>query len=119
MNSDQLAEIRPALREVFKAGPNSCVTLEAEGDQEKWLQVVDHSINAAYPHADAPEPRMKALPEVSGLKITGWEAEKFVTLEFPDRDARSIAEWIDAYFIAVLGCKAGDYHVDITYQILK
>jgi hypothetical protein len=118
MNADQIAEIRPALREVIDGAPDTCVTFEVEGNQARWLQVVDHTINAAYPHAEEPEPRLGALPRVSGLRLTGWEAHKFVTLELPDWDVGSLATWIDAYFVAVLACEAGDYHVDVTYETL-
>ncbi len=118
MNADQIAEIRPALREAIDGAPDSCVTFEAEGDQEKWLQVVDLTINAGYPHSDDPELRLKTLPEVSGLSITAWEAQKFATLEVTEWDVTSLAEWIDAYFVAVLGCEAGGYHVDVTYEKL-
>lgn len=118
MNADQIAEIRPALREVMDGAPDSCVTFEVEDDQDKWLQVVDHTINAAYPYADNPEQRLKALPGVLGLSITGWEAQKFATFELPEWDVTSLAGWIDAYFVAVLACEAGDYHVDVTYEKL-
>jgi hypothetical protein len=119
MNADQIAEIQPALREAFDGAPITCVTFEVEGDQERWLQVVDQTINAAYPHADDPESRLRALPGVSGLRISSWEAWKFVTLECPGWDAGSLATWIDAYFVAVLACKAGDYHVDVTCENLR
>ena len=118
MNADQIAEIRPALREVIDGAPDTCLTFEVEGNQTRWLQVVDHTINAAYPHAEEPEPRLGALPKVSGLRLTGWEAHKFVTLELPDWDVGSLATWIDAYFVAVLACEAGDYHIDVTYETL-
>jgi hypothetical protein len=118
MNADQIAEIRPALREVIDGAPDSCVTFEADGNQENWLQVVDRTINAAYPHAEDPESRLKTLPRLLGLQVTTWEAKKFVTLELPDWDLASLAAWIDAYFVVVLGCEAGDYHVDVTYETL-
>ena len=119
MNADQIAEIRPALREAIDGAPHCCVTFEVEADPERWLQVVDHTINAAYPHADDPEPRLKTLPGVSGIRITGWETQKFVTLELSEWDLGSLGEWIDAYFVSVLACEAGDYHVDITCETLK
>jgi hypothetical protein len=32
MNADQLAEIRPALFEVVEGAPDTCATLEVDGD---------------------------------------------------------------------------------------
>ncbi len=119
MNADQIAEIRPALREVIEGAPDCCVTIEVEADPEKWLQVVDHTINAAYPHADDPGSRLKRLPGISGIRVTGWEARKFVTLDLPEWEIGSLAEWIDAYLVSVLSCEVGDYHVDITYELLN
>lgn len=118
MNADQIAQIRPAVQEAIDGAPDSCVTFEIEGDPDKWMQVVDHTINSAFPHADDPEERLKAIPGFSGLSITAWEAENFVTLEAPGWDATALAEWIAAYLVMVLGCEAGDYDVDVTYEKL-
>ena len=56
MNADQLAEIRPVLREVVDGAPDTCATLEAEGDSARWMQIVARTINAAYPHSNSPDP---------------------------------------------------------------
>jgi len=45
-NADQIAEIRPAIREAIAGAPHTCVTLAIEGEPDKWMQVVDHTINA-------------------------------------------------------------------------
>src|SRR5258708_12857166 len=83
MNADQIAEIRPAIREAIDGAPDTCVTLEAHGDPGKWMQVTDRTINAAYPHEDHPQERLTALPAMAGLQITNWAAGKFPTFSFP------------------------------------
>ena len=117
MNTDQLAEIRPALREVVEGAPDTCATLEVEGNCERWMQVVDRTINAAYPHSDNPEERVNRLdlPPLSAKLVT-WEAGKFATFEFAQLEVKTVAEWIDAYFVRVMGCTDGEYHFDVVLQ---
>lgn len=67
MSADQLAEIRPALREVVEGAPDTCATFEVAGDSERWMQVIDRTVNAAYPHSDSPEERVSRL----GLPLIG------------------------------------------------
>ena len=117
MNADQLAEIRPALREVVEGAPDTCATFEVEGDSEKWMQVVDRTVNAAYPHADNPEERVGrlGLPPLSA-KLVSWEAGKFATFEFSQFEVKAVADWIDAYFVRVIGCADGKYHLDVAFD---
>jgi len=118
MSADQIAEIRPAIREAIEGAPETCATLEVAGSPGKWMQVVGRTINAAYPHEDHPHQRVSTLPSVAGLKLTGWEARKFASFELPELDVAVLAPWIDAYFVGVLACPAGDYHFDISLQKL-
>jgi len=60
MNADQIAEIRPAVVEAINGAPDTCVTLEVEGASGKWMQIVDRTINAAYPHRESPEEKLKS-----------------------------------------------------------
>jgi hypothetical protein len=117
MNADQLAEIRPALREVIAGTPDTCATLEVEDDSEKWMQIVNRTINAAYPHSDNPEERINrlGLPLLSA-KVVSWEAGKFATFELAKLEVKAVAEWIDAYFVRVIGCTEGDYHLDVAFE---
>lgn len=119
MNTDQLAEIRPALREVFNAPPNVCLTLEVAGNGDNWVQIVDRTLNAAYPHTDEPASRLKG-PNLSqhGLELESWEAEKFATFEVKDIELEVLAAWIDAYIVQVLECADGQYHLDVAFQEL-
>ena len=118
MNADQIAEIRPAIREAIDGAPDTCATLEVQGDPGKWMQVADRTINAAYPHEDHPQERLKALPALAGLQVTSWEARKFATFELLKLELSPVAHWVDAYFVAVLGCTAGDYHLDTACERL-
>ena len=117
MNADQLAEIRPALREVVEGAPDTCATLEVEGNSERWMQVVDQTINGAYPYSDNPEERVSGLglPPISA-KLVSWEAGKFATFEFAQFEVKAVAEWIDAYFVRVIGCADGEYHLDVVFK---
>jgi len=83
MNADQIAEIRPALREVVEGAPDTCATLEVEGDPEKWMQVVDRTVNAAYPHCDHPEGRVRefSLSPLSAQVVT-WSQVSSRRLSF-------------------------------------
>lgn len=117
MNADQLAEIRPVLREVVGGAPDTCATLEVEGDADRWVQAVDRTINAAYPYDDNPEERIArlGLPPLPA-KFVGWEAGKFATFEFAGLEVNTTAAWIDAYFVRVLGCTEGEYHLDVAFE---
>jgi hypothetical protein len=116
MSADQIAEIRPAMREAIEGAPDTCITFEVAGVPSKWMQVVDRTINAAYPHDDHPQNKLTAMPALPGLKVAGWEARKFATFELPGLDVTILPGWIDAYFINVLACTAGEYHLDITTE---
>jgi hypothetical protein len=117
MNADQLAEIRPALREVIAGAPDTCATLEVVGAAESWVQVVARTVNAAYPHTDSPEERLRRLelPPLSATLVS-WEARKFATFEFAQLEVEAVARWIDAYFVRVLGCVEGAYHLDVATE---
>ena len=117
MNAEQIAEIRPAIREAIGGAPKTRVTLEVEGCQERWVQVVDHTVNAAYPHSDGPEKRMVEMPSTpTVIRVTSWKPGKYATFEIAAFDATELSEWIDRYFVRVLGCREGEYHVDTAFE---
>ena len=121
MNADQLAEIRPAVREAMAGGPDACVTLEDSEDAEKWVQFVDSTINSAYPHVNDPEVpfvRESVLIELGGASVAGWEAGKYVTFELETPEVDALALFIDAVFVQILQCAPGAYHVNVSHQIL-
>src|SRR6185312_16469864 len=117
MIADQIAAICPAILEAIEGAPDTCATLETEGVANRWVQFTDCTINGAYPYSTDPQERVKNLPPIAGMKLVGWETQKFATFEIPPSDAGSVARWIDEYFVSVLGCSA-DYDVDVTLEQL-
>ena len=119
MNADQIAEIRPAIREAIKGAPKTCVTLEVDGEPDKWMQIVDRTVNAAYPHSDDPNERVKGMGSVQLMtKVTSWEPGKFATFIFAELEATVVSHWVDAYFVKVLSCASGEYHVNVACEQL-
>lgn len=116
INADQLTEIRSSIREAIDGAPDTCVTLQVEGQSEKWIQIVDRTINAAYPHTNDPNERLKSWSSKPAVKVVSWEAGKFATFEFTEFEVTAIARWVDAYFVGVLSCAPGEYHLDIASE---
>jgi hypothetical protein len=117
MNADQIAEIRPAVREAIQGAPNTCVTLQIKGDPSKWVQIAANTVNAAYPHAVTPDERLRTLSQLGERgKLVSWKSGKFATFEFEKMEPTPLAHWIDAYFVGVLACSPGDYHVDVACE---
>jgi hypothetical protein len=114
VGSDQIAEIAPGVREALAGGPSFCVTFQVSGDPDRWVQLTGGTINAAYPHFDAPGLH---LPGSESFSVTDWEPDKYVTGTLALEDAKLIADWIDRYFAEVLGCDSG-YSVDLAFDRL-
>lgn len=110
MGSDQIAEIAPGVREALDGGPGWVATFEVAGQPEKWVQLEGHTINASFPIEEFPE---QILPTLPGFIVTEFEPGKFLTGRLDFGDVRSIAKWIDNYFINILGV-SGDYSLDVT-----
>jgi hypothetical protein len=114
MNTEQIAEIHAALRRALEGAPDICVTLEVTGQRERWMQIVDFTVNAAYPHTMQPEEMLKTLPRLAGKgEIVSWEPGKFATFQFHALEPDSLTKWIDAYFVGILDCVPGEYHLDV------
>jgi len=115
VGSDQIAEIAPGVKEVLAGGPSWCATFKIPCDPNRWVQFTAGTINAAYPHIEAPESR---LGELGSFALREWAPNKYVTGMLALEDARSIARWIDHYFLAILGCD-WDYSVDLLLERLR
>jgi len=115
VGSDQIAEIAPGVREALAGGPSWCVTFKISSDPNRWVQFTAGTINAAYPHNEAPESR---LGELGSFALTEWEPNKYITGMLALEGARSVARWIDHYFVAILGCDL-DYPVDLLLEPLR
>ena len=117
MSVDQIAEIQPAIREAMEGGPDTCVTFNVGGDPDKWVQFVGRTVNGAYPHSDDPEARVADMcSEHLMTKVISWESGKYATFLFGEVEATALAHWVDAYFVHVLSCGPGGYHVDIACE---
>lgn len=101
MGAAQIADIARHIADVQARGGDWGVTLEASGDNTRWLQFIAGSINAAYPFADAPE---IGLRNFGAWALVTWEAQHYVTLDLELHETSAIAAWIDRYFVDLLGC---------------
>jgi hypothetical protein len=110
MSADQIAELAPGVREAL-ADSAYCATFEVSGLPDMWVQFHDGVLNAAYPYESNPT---SLLAELGG-SLEEWEAEQFVTVELGTDDVRTLAKWIDAYFVQVLHAEA-DYAVDVRIE---
>jgi hypothetical protein len=115
VGSDQIAEIAPGVREVLIGGRFWCATFRISRDPYRWVQFTAGTINAAYPHHDAPEPR---LGQLGSFALSGWAPNRYITGLLALEDARSVARWIDNYFVAILGCD-WDYSLDLLLEPLR
>jgi hypothetical protein len=61
VGSDQIAEIAPGVKEALVGGPSWCATFKIPCYPNRWVQFTTGTINAAYPHIEAPESRLDEL----------------------------------------------------------
>jgi hypothetical protein len=125
MGADQIAQLRPPIREVFAAGPRSnsanwCATFEVDGHPYVWAQVTFDEVNAVYPLAGEPTEelaRHEQIP-VNAVELTDWEPSKFATFSHSG-DVDDVAIFIDAYLARV--CLSGyeNYALNVTLQNLS
>ena len=115
VGSDQLADIAPGVKEALVGGPSWCAMFKISGDPNRWVQFAAGTISAAYRHIEAPESR---LDELGSFTLREWAPNKYVTGTLALEDARSIARWIDHYFVAILGCD-WNYSVDSLLERLR
>ena len=118
-NADQLAEIRPGLREALSGGENVCVTFQVEELEERWVQYVDGIVNAAHFMADSPD--ISKIPatlheSLGRISLVGWEPFKFIALEVGRAEVDPLAKLIDWIFTELQGCEVGEYHLDVSVE---
>ena len=92
------------------------ITLESRANEDAWLQLGWDSINAAYPHEDAPVKVLEALVIAvpDGIAVEAWEPRKFVTFEHPAYPSEPIAQFADEYFANVLRVNPSPFTLKIT-----
>ena len=125
MGADQIAQLRPPIREVFAAGPRSnsanwCATFEVDGHPYVWAQVTFDKVNAVYPLAGDPAKelaRHEQIPVIA-VELTDWKPSKFATFSHSG-DVDDVAIFIDAYLARV--CLSGyeNYALNVTLQNLS
>jgi hypothetical protein len=108
MGADQISEIAPGIREVLVGAGGWCATFEVSGDPSRWVQFTQGTINAAYPYEESPDER---LPLLGSCDLTEWEPRKYATFRLHLNEPRTVAKWIDRYFVDVLGCEQ-EYSID-------
>jgi hypothetical protein len=116
MGADQIAEIRPAIAEVFAgvdAGENWCATFTVSGDPDRWVQVTADSVNTAYPYREDPAEAVVPLAIATSLQLTQWQAGSYATFHFEAGiPARELARMVDVLFSGLLRAPS-DYSVDV------
>ncbi len=117
MGADQIAAIRPAIREVYEAPTDDwCATFEIPGT-EHWVQVVRGTLNASFPHASDPFAHFSQLVSVlPELTLTDWEAHTYATFSHGECSYRDIAKAVDAALLMLVGDHADDYKIDVSMQ---
>ena len=113
VGSDQIAEIAAGVREALAGGPSWCATFSISSDPDRWVQFTANTINAAWPHDEAPQSRLGG----GSFTLTDWAPNKYVTGMLELEDAGAVARWIDHYFVTILGCDS-DYSVDVRLERL-
>src|SRR4051794_21680590 len=97
-----------------------CVTLESKSDPNKWVQFTWDTINAAFPFADEPLGRIKALelPVFPSQEFNSWKPMQFATFHHGVKDLEQIAAFVSAYLEKVLGVSAAEEALKIEEQEL-
>lgn len=92
-----------AITSILKQAGGNCATLESITDPEKWVQIMDSSVNCHYPHQEDPEhlfPEMLNHSVIAALE--GYEPGLYMTVSMSDMNDPEITGWIEQYFSQVL-----------------
>jgi hypothetical protein len=127
MGADQIAAIRPALQELFRAvekedpdAENLCVTFTVPARENVWVQVMFGSVNASYPHATEPMEYLRnagvAMP--ADLELDSWKAKTYATFTHGSWPVETLAEFIDRLFVALHALDGGSYEIDVAFETL-
>ena len=127
MGSDQIAAIRPALRELVDAHERNepgaddlCATFSISDNEEAWIQVQLGIVNFAYPRSDDPLEviRRGRIPVPAGLQVVTLKPGKFATLTFGPCAVDDLARFVDALLVAIHGLPRDDYPIDVQIESL-
>ncbi len=116
----QLATIRPYALQIIEAhaDENWCATFEADANAEHWVQLMQGTINAAYPYDDDPLERLESHG-LSGQvgEMIAFEAKAYATFTLKEASVASSAEFVDAWFSTILAV-GDDYTVEAELEDL-
>lgn len=119
VSTHQISQIKPALRELATSDPKDCLTFEIDGNDTCWLQIMGLHLNAAYPRDTTPDLLLLELADAGWISgVLSWEAKKYVTFVVSDWDLNELADWIDIYFVKILGCPDSSYELNVTWERL-
>jgi hypothetical protein len=102
-----------AVRSVVEKLGGNCATLESVAEEEKWVQLMDCTLNCHYPYEESPEslfPDLCKHPIVAGFD--GYEADVYMHISLKSMNPPEIVDWIERYFLEVLS-------VDLKGESLK
>lgn len=119
MGADQIAVIRPMIRELEEAALGTAdsgffASFEKPGKDRVWVEVALGTINFAYPFTDDPIRRIQGigLPSIPEVALDEWEPGKLAALTYSHTvPSRDVATFVDAIFSKLLGC-GDDYLLD-------
>jgi hypothetical protein len=129
MGANQIANMEPSLREIYKgiSGPDDppafCCTMEAMNltGSRLWVQAMPGTVNMSYPWSEEPLGFLRAQGVRSPLDIylVEWAAGEFVTFGFANMSPRDHATFVDQLFVKVLHCNDTIYEVSISVEPLE
>jgi hypothetical protein len=96
--------LREAIDEAAAGNADFFVTLEAAGDESRWVQLTWDRINFAYPLKVSPlkalGERGVALPDF--IELSEWEGGQFATFEHGAEPVDGLVSFVESYLARVL-----------------
>jgi hypothetical protein len=123
MSATQVAEIHPAIREVFDAaagGEDWCATFEVSTDPTLWIQVTSNSLNMAYPYEEPPNVLLLQVgtTQPNHFTILDWSPRISATFGYSEKPSTSeLAQLVDKLFVLTLKC-APDYSLNVALFLM-
>jgi hypothetical protein len=94
MSADQVAEVHPAIREVFEAaagGEEWCAKFEVSTDPTLWIQVTSDSLNMAYPYEELPNVLLlqSGITQSDHFTLLDWSPHSYATFSYSGKLVRA------------------------------
>ena len=108
--TDSRGLIRIAVQAAVDRAGGNCATLESRFDSGLWVQIMDDTVNAAYPHPEAPEQLHPELFRESIIaKLLAHDPGSFMTVQVREMNPEAVTDWIAAYFSEVLSADLSNH----------